>query len=85
MGVAVSGWELAFSVASHGHLGVVSGTALDTVVARRLQNGDPGGHMRRALAQFPYPEVTEKLLAAWFLPDGRGGKPYRPMHRISLK
>lgn len=85
MGVAVSGWELAHTVASHGHLGVVSGTALDTVVARRLQNGDPGGHMRRALAHFPHPQVTEKLLAAWYLPEGRNGKPYRPMHRISLK
>jgi len=85
MGVAVSGWELAYTVAKNGHLGVVSGTALDTVVARRLQNGDPGGHMRRALAEFPYPAITEKLLAAWYLPDGRNGKPYRPMHRISLK
>jgi len=85
MGVAVSGWQLAYTVASYGQLGVVSGTALDTVVARRLQNGDPGGHMRRALVEFPYPEISQKLLSAWYLPDGRNGKPYRPMHRISLK
>ena len=85
MGVAVSGWELAYTVARHGQLGVVSGTALDSVVARRLQNGDPGGDMRRALAHFPFPEVTEKLLANWYLPNGREGKPYRPMYRISLK
>ena len=85
MGAAVSNWVLAKEVAETGHMGVVSGTALDTVVARRLQNGDPGGHMRQALEAFPYPEVTEKLLKTWYLPEGRNGKPYRPMKRISLK
>ena len=37
MGVAVSGWRLAHAVSSLGQLGVVSGTALDQVFARRLQ------------------------------------------------
>ena len=50
MGVAVSSWQLASTVARTGQLGVVSGTALDIVLARRLQDGDPGGHARRALA-----------------------------------
>ena len=50
MGVAVSGWRLARAVSSAGQLGVVSGTAMDTVLARTLQDGDPGGHYRRALA-----------------------------------
>ena len=50
MGVAVSAWQLARAVSLTGQLGVVSGTALDLVLARRLQIGDPGGHMRRALA-----------------------------------
>ena len=58
MGAAVSNWVLAKEVAETGHMGVVSGTALDTVVARRLQNGDPGGHMRQALEAIPYPDVT---------------------------
>lgn len=53
MGVGVSSWQLARAVAEAGQLGVVSGTALDVVVARRLQDGDPGGHVQRALAQFP--------------------------------
>ena len=53
MGVGVSSWRLARSVSRVGGLGVVSGTALDVVLARRLQDGDPGGHMRRALAAFP--------------------------------
>lgn len=51
MGVAISGWRLARAVASRGHLGVVSGTALDAVLVRRLQLGDAGGEIRRALGQ----------------------------------
>ncbi len=58
MGVAVSDWRLARAVSEAGHLGVVSGTALDAVMARRLQLGDPGGHIRRALAAFPVPEAA---------------------------
>jgi len=85
MGAAVSSWTLAQTVAREGQLGVVSGTALETIVARRLQNGDEGGHMREALAHFPYPEVAQHILDMFYLPDGRGGKPYRPMRRISIK
>ena len=51
MGAAVSAWQLARAVSLAGQLGVVSGTAIDVVLARRLQLGDPGGHMRRALAE----------------------------------
>ena len=85
MGAAVSSWQLAFTVASQGQLGVVSGTALETVVARRLQNGDEGGHMRRALAAFPYQDVAQHILDTFYLPNGREGKPFRPMRRISIK
>ena len=55
MGVGVSNWKLANVVSSHGQLGVVSGTALDTVFVRRLQDGDEGGHLRRAMQHFPIP------------------------------
>ena len=75
---------LSSHVANEGQLGVVSGTALETVVTRRLQNGDEGGHMREALAHFPYPEVAEEILAKFFKPEGRQGKPFRPMRRLSL-
>ena len=37
MGIAVSSWRLASAVARAGQLGVVSGTALDLVLARRQQ------------------------------------------------
>ena len=45
---------------------VISGTALDTVLVRRLQHGDVGGHMRRGLAAFPVPAVAERILARYF-------------------
>ena len=53
MGAAVSTWVLARTTALRGQLGVVSGTGIDTVLVRRLQDGDVGGHMRRAMEKFP--------------------------------
>jgi nitronate monooxygenase len=71
MGVAVSGWPLARAVSLAGQLGVVSGTALGVVLARRLQLGDPGGDLRRALAHFPFPQMADRLLADHFIPGGK--------------
>lgn len=78
MGVGISDWRLARAVSMRGQLGVVSGTAIDTVVIRRLQDGDPGGHLRRAMAAFPIPGVAEDLERLYFLPEGRApGAPYK--------
>ncbi len=86
MGVAVSSWRLASAVARTGQLGVVSGVALDAVLARRLQDGDPDGDVRRALAAFPVPEVAERALARYYRSDGRPpGTPYRPVPRLALR
>jgi len=71
MGVAVSGWELARAVSRTGQLGVVSGTALDVVCARRLQLGDPDGHMRRALAHFPVPEMARRVMRSHYVHGGK--------------
>jgi nitronate monooxygenase len=71
MGVAVSGWPLARAVSSEGQLGVVSGTALAVVLARRLQLGDPSGILRKALAQFPFPRMADQVLADYFVPGGK--------------
>ncbi|MGK2961076.1 MAG: nitronate monooxygenase [Gemmatimonadaceae bacterium] len=87
MGVAVSNWQLARAVSLRGQLGVVSGTALDTVLIRRLQDGDAGGHMRRAMNAFPIAGVAESALERFFLPEGRAeGEPYRllPMYRRTV-
>lgn len=71
MGLAVSGWPLARAVASRGHLGTVSGTALAVVLARRLQLGDPSGDLRRALKCFPVPEVADRAVRDFFIPGGK--------------
>lgn len=71
MGVAVSAWRLANAVSRTSELGVVSGSMLDTVFVRRLQDGDPGGHMRRAIAAFPVPEVGAEILRRYFNANGR--------------
>jgi len=83
MGAGVSNWRLANAVSRLGQLGVVSGTAIDVIVSRRLQDGDAGGHMRRAIARFPFPEMAGRVLARHFVEGGRPtGKPYRaiPMY-----
>ena len=72
MGIGVSGWRLARAVSQLGQLGVVSGTALDLLLTRQLQTGDVGGHLRRALEAFPYPEIARRILGRYYIP---GGKP----------
>jgi len=72
MGAGVSNWRLARAVSMTGQLGVVSGTALGAILARRLQAGDLDGQMRHALEQFPVPGVADKILADYYIP---GGKP----------
>ena len=72
MGAGVSSWRLAQEVSRIGQLGVVSGTALDQIFARRLQDGDPGGHMRRGLDSFPFPLMAERAWSKFYIP---GGKP----------
>jgi nitronate monooxygenase len=87
MGVAVSSWRLARAVSLRGQLGVVSGTALDTVFVRRLQDGDPDGGMRRAMAAFPHRETADRALQKFFIEGGRpSGQPYRllPMYRHTV-
>ena len=70
MGVGVSGWRLARAVSETGQLGVVSGTMLDVVIARTLQLGDEGGHIRRALKQFPYQEMADRMVKRYFHEGG---------------
>ena len=78
LGAGVSGWRLARAVAQAGQLGVVSGTALDVILTRRLQRGDPGGHVRRALDHFPFPDVSQRILDRYFVPGGKApDEPFR--------
>ncbi len=72
MGVGVSNWRLAQAVSKLGQLGVVSGTALDSLFVRRLADGDKDGYMRRGLDAFPFPEMARRIWQEYFVP---GGKP----------
>lgn len=88
MGVGISSWPLARAVSMKGQLGVVSGTALDAVMARRLQLGDPGGHMRRALERLPIAGAAQRILDRYFVRGGKDPrKPFRakpmPGERLS--
>ena len=77
MGVGVSNWRLANAVSRLGQLGVVSGTALDSLFVRRLADGDKGGQMRRGLDAFPFPEMARRIWQEYFVPDGKAsGTPY---------
>jgi NAD(P)H-dependent flavin oxidoreductase YrpB (nitropropane dioxygenase family) len=77
MGVYISNWQLARAVAAERPgetAGTVSGTALDVVYVRLLQLGDPGGHVRRALAAFDERfgvAVGEQICARYFVPGGK--------------
>ncbi len=86
MGIGVSDWRLAKAVSTAGQMGVVSGTALDSVVARRFQLGDPGGNMRRALSHFPWPEMARRILDAYFIPGGKApDKPFKLVPRAAVQ
>lgn len=78
MGASISNWRLAQAVSKIGQLGVVSGTALSEIVARRLQDGDEGGNIRRALEHFPFPKMAQRVLDAFYIPGGKKAEePYR--------
>ena len=74
MGISVSSWQLANAVAERGQIGVVSGTAIDLVLARSLLDGDPGGHRRRAIAAFPDQALSQRILDKYFVEGGRASE-----------
>lgn len=61
-------------------LGTVSCTAAERIMVLILQRGDQGGHFRRALAHFPFADVTERVLNNYYDPSGLGKKS-APMYR----
>src|SRR6185312_1794326 len=84
MGVGVSNWKLAQAVSRLGQLGVVSGTALDQVLVRRLADGDLGWQMRRGFDAFPFPDMAKRIWNEYFQATGKpAGTPYptTPMHQ----
>ncbi len=86
MGVGVSNWRLAQAVSKEGQLGVVSGTMLDTVFARRLQDGDEGGHMQRACQHFPVKELVDRVWQRYYRDGGKPAEaPYLNVPMIGVQ
>ena len=78
MGVGVSNWRLAQAVSRLGQLGVVSGTALDALFVRHLNDGDKDGAMRRGLEAFPFRAMARRVWDEYFVSGGRSSDtPFR--------
>lgn len=78
MGIGVSCYKLAGAVAAEGAMGVVSGTAIGPVLARKLQEGDPDGYIRQALNAFPDREIANQIVKKYFAEEGHeAGRPYK--------
>jgi nitronate monooxygenase len=71
MGVAISDWRLARAVSLTGQMGVVSGTGLSGILINRLMDGDITGNIRRALSNFPLPEIAQKIIDKYYVPGGK--------------
>ncbi len=84
MGIGVSSWELARTVAINGEIGVVSGTCIDTVMIRELQEGDPH-HRRAAMRVYPDQEIVDDVIDRYYVEGGKDeSEPYRllPIHQF---
>jgi len=85
MGVAISDWKLAQAVSAQGQLGIISGTGVAMIMTARLQKGDPNGHVRRALSNFPDANVAQRILDKYYVDGGTPeGTPFKRMTMWSL-
>ena len=86
MGVAVSNWNLAKSVSLAGGMGVVSGTAIDAVLIRRLESGDKDGSVRRALSAFPNQNTAQEIIKKYFIEGGKSADtPYSNAPKLRIE
>src|SRR3989344_2892723 len=82
MGMYISNPHLANTCTRADALGTVAGTGAERGLVHLLQLGDIGGHYRRALSHFPFPEIVERILAKYFI---EGGKPvYQSFKEVPL-
>ncbi len=82
MGVAISNWNLARTVSMQEHLGVVSGTGIAVIFISRLMDGDPGGHVQRALRHFPFQKLVQRILDEYYVSSPESPKP--PYKRLPM-
>ena len=91
MGVRISNWLMSRIVAMTGNMGIVSGTGLETIYPRILQDGDKGGHVRRAFTELArrQPALSQPifdLYDKYYIEGGKAAdKPYRavPVWRLN--
>jgi NAD(P)H-dependent flavin oxidoreductase YrpB (nitropropane dioxygenase family) len=83
MGIAISHWPLARSVAMAGQLGVVSGTAIDSVFVRRLQDQGVDEALRAVLDRFPSQTVVREVLAKYASTKRAANAPYRAVPMLT--
>ncbi len=86
MGIYVSQEKIVREVSRHKKgLGVVSGTGIHIIVPRILQNGDPEGHYRRALAAFPDQAMATRILKRFYVHNGISPTtPFKHIEHLSL-
>lgn len=84
MGIAISGWPLARAVSSTGQLGVVSGTAIDNVFVRRLQDHGIDDELQRVLDSFPTQSVVDDIVGKYGSKRRTGSTPYRSLPALTL-
>ncbi|MBU2530278.1 MAG: nitronate monooxygenase [Elusimicrobia bacterium] len=91
MGVRISNWLMSRIVAMTGGMGIVSGTGLETIYPRILQDGDKGGHVRRAFNELArrQPALAKPifdLYDKYYIEGGKAAnKPYKavPVWRLT--
>ncbi|MGA2294646.1 MAG: nitronate monooxygenase [Acidimicrobiales bacterium] len=83
MGIAISGWPLARAVARAGQVGVVSGTAIDNVFVRRLQDDGVDDELRMVLDRFPVPSMVEEVLTRFAAKRRAPSAPYKTIPMLT--
>ena len=83
MGIAISGWPLARAVARAGQLGVVSGTAIDAVFVRRLQDFGVDRSLQSVLDRFPIQSIVHDVLERFGATKRRLGAPYKTIPMLT--
>ena len=83
MGIGISGWPLARAVSSAGQLGVVSGTAIDNVFVRRLQDRGVDEMLRSVLDRFPLESVVDEVVNRFGTIRRKASAPYMSLPMLT--
>ena len=85
MGIAISGWQLAQTVSRAGQLGVVSGTAINGVFVRRLQDDGIDETLGSILSRFPDQRLVDDVVEHYGTRRRDTDAPYRNVPMLTVK